>query len=382
LDCLPIDCLKLNYTINFIEMSTKIKSIDVIPIEIELNEPFSISVGSKIYLKNGLFGTGECGRYRSIHAETPQGVFEAGKMLAPLLIGQDVTNIRSCMSILDTNFVGNASIKCAFDMALYDLNAKILNIPLYQLLGGKHNRPIFTDMTVGLLSTEDMVHRAITYQKQGFPSLKIKLGDQIIENDISRVKAIRHAVGIDIPLRIDANQGWNYRTAKQFIQQVKNENIEYCEAPILATNFLDLRRLTAQSSIPIMGDESVFSSHDAYNMLATNCIDLLNIKLGKSGGIHHAMKIAAVAEAAGVDCQVGCFAETRVGISALHHFALVWPNIMYHDMDSPLMHTHDPVHGGIQYSDQWEVTVGDHPGHGASFDEDFLGNFDKFSCGT
>lgn len=371
-------------------MSTKIARIDIIPIEIELNEPFSISVGSiayaqntvvKIYLENNSFGTGECGRFRSIHAETPQGVFETGKFLAPLLIGQDATNINECLAILDKNFVGNASIKCAFDMALYDLNAKLLKIPLYQFLGGKHRRPIYTDMTVGLLSVDEMVTRAVGYKEKGFATLKIKLGDTIVENDIERIKAIRQAVGKDIPLRVDANQGWNYRQAKQFLAAVKNENIEYCEAPILATNFSDLKRLTAISPIPIMGDESVFSHRDAYRMIASDCIDLVNIKLGKSGGINHAMKIAAVAEAAGVDCQVGCFAETRVGISALLHYAMVWPNIIYHDMDSPLMHTEDPVIGGLEYSKEWQVKIDDSPGHGASFKEDFLSKFEKFTCG-
>lgn len=370
-------------------MSTKITRIEIIPIEIELNEPFSISVGSiayaqntvvKIFLDNGLFGTGECGRFRSIHAETPKGVFEAGKYLAPFLIGQDATNIRECVSTLDAHFVGNASIKCAFDMAIHDLNAKLLNVPLYQYLGGKHEAAIYTDMTVGLMGVDDMVERAMTYKNQGFPSLKIKLGDTDVTKDVERIKAIRSAVGPDIPIRIDANQGWNYIGAKTVLHELRQENIEYCEAPILATNFTDLARLTSISKIPIMGDESVFSHQDAYRMLASNCIDLVNIKLGKSGGIHHGMKIAAVAEAAGVDCQVGCFAETRVGISALLHFAMVWPNIIYHDMDSPLMHTHDPVKGGLVYSDDWQVTIDDSPGHGASFNEEFLNQFDLFSC--
>jgi len=369
-------------------MSTKIVSIDVIPMEIELSEPFSISVGSiafaqntivKIHLDSGLFGTGECGRFRSIHAETPRGVFEAGKYLAPLLIGQDATNINACISILDANFVGNGSIKCAFDMALYDLNAKLLNIPLYQFLGGKHQNPIFTDMTIGLLPVDDMVNKALAFKEKGFSTLKIKLGDVNVQHDINRVKAIRKAIGQDISLRIDANQGWNYRTAKIVLKEIAQENIEYCEAPILASNTSDLKRLTAFSPIPIMGDESVFNHQDAYRMLASNCIDLVNIKLGKSGGINHAMKIAAVAEAAGADCQVGCFAETRLGISALLHFSLAWTNVIYHDMDSPLMHTHDPVNGGLKYTDDWQVSIDDSSGHGASFDQTFLDQFEKFT---
>ncbi len=370
-------------------MSTKIARIEVIPIQIELNEPFSISVGSisyaqntvvKIYLNNGVFGTGECGRFRSIHAETPQGVFESGKFLAPLLVQQDATNIRHCVSILDSNFVGNASIKCAFDMALYDLNAKLLDIPLHRFLHGKHDRPIFTDMTIGLLDIDQMVEKAKAYKQKGFPALKVKLGDRDWKKDIERIKAIRQAVGYEIPIRLDANQGWNYSQAKSVLKALENENIQYCEAPIPAANFADLKRLTATSPIPIMGDESIFSHHDAYYMLAHNCIDLVNIKLGKSGGIYHAMQIASVAAAAGVDCQVGCFAETRLGISALVHFASAWPHIIYHDLDSPLMHKEDPVVGGLVYKDDWSVAISDTPGHGAQFIDSFLQQFDGFEC--
>lgn len=370
-------------------MLRKITRIDIIPIEIELNEPFSISVGSiayaqntvvKIFTDDNTYGTGECGRFRSIHAETPQGVFEAGKFLAPFLLGLDATNIRHCVSVLDKNFVGHASIKCAFDMALYDLNAKLLNIPLYQFLAGKHDLPIFTDMTIGLMDIDQMVNKSLEYKQKGFPSLKIKLGDTDGQKDVHRIKAIRKAIGYDIPLRIDANQGWNYLTAKTVLSEIATENIQYCEAPIDASNFSDLIRLSRDSAVPIMGDESVFSHKDAYRMLANQCIDLVNIKLGKSGGIYHAMQIASVTAAADVSCQVGCFAETRVGISALIHFASVWPHIIYHDLDSPLMHTEDPVLGGFKYQKNWSVFIDDSPGHGARFTEDFLERFEKFTC--
>ena len=125
-----------------------------------------------------------------------------------------------------------------------------------------------------------------------------------------------------------------------------------------------------------MGDESVFSHQDAYRMLASDCISLINIKLGKSGGICHAMKIAAIAQASGVFCQVGSFSETRVGITALTHFSMAWDNIIYYDLDSPLMQSEDPVIGGMTYHPDWHVTVTEEPGHGADFDPVFLNKFE------
>jgi len=364
----------------------KVKRIEVIPIKIELNDPFVISAGAIshamntvviIHTEGGVFGTGECSRFRSIYAETQNGLVDAGKLIGQALIGKDVTELRSCIRLMDKTFVGYCSIKSAFDMALYDLNAKLVGVPLYRFLGGDKDKKMHTDMTISLLEKKEMVKKAKEYVKQGFPALKIKLGDRPAEKDIERIAAIRKAVGDKIPLRVDANQGWNYYEATKALQGLAEYDVEHCEAPIPAQNFIDLRKLNAESPIPIMGDESVYNHHDAYRMLAEDCMMQINIKLGKSGGICHAMKIAAIAQAAGVYCQVGCFSETRLAITALAHFTMAWDNIVYFDMDSPLMQSIDPVQGGLKYGKDWKVTVTDKPGHGAEFDPKFLKKFEK-----
>ena len=91
------------------------------------------------------------------------------------------------------------------------------------------------------------------------------------------------------------------------------------------------------------------------------------------------MKIASIAEGAGVYCQVGSFSETRLGITALVHFSKVWPGIIHFDLDSPLMQSEDPVEGGMVYHKDWSVTVSDAPGHGADFDPEFLKRFETFT---
>lgn len=367
------------------QMNNRISKIEITPLKIKLTEPFVISKGPlthasitivRIYLSDGQYGTGECCPYRTIHGETQVGTVAAGKDLANLLLGQNALEIRHCIKLIDKNLAGNASIKCAFDMALYDLNAKLLGLPLYKYLQGDNNKTISTDMTVSLLKPEKMVEKALKFKEDGFPVLKVKLGDRPGVKDIDRVSAIRKAVGDDLPLRIDANQGWNYLEASRVLEGICDMNIEHCEAPIPSGNFIDLHKLNANSPIAIMGDESVFSHQDAYRMLAADCISLINIKLGKSGGICHAMKIAGIAQAAGVYCQVGSFSETRLGITALTHFAKAWDNIIYFDLDSPLMQSEDPIQGGMVYHKDWSVTVDDTPGHGADYDSSFLKRFE------
>ena len=89
------------------------------------------------------------------------------------------------------------------------------------------------------------------------------------------------------------------------------------------------------------------------------------------------MKIASIAESFGIDCQVGSFSESRLGITALVHFSLAWDNIIFFDLDSPLMHSEDPIIGGMEYHKDWKVTVTDAPGIGADYDPTFLRNFDS-----
>lgn len=366
----------------------QIKRIDIIPIQIKLTEPFVISKGPltharntviRIYIQDGLYGTGECCPYRTIHGETQQGTVAAAQDIARSLIGDDSREIQAIVKKVDKALAGNASIKGAFDMALYDLRSKMLGIPLYRYLDGDQNKKIYTDMTVSLLEVDKMVKKATEFVKDGFPVLKVKLGDRPSTKDIERISAIRDAVGMDIPIRIDANQGWNYLEAKQALMGMAEMNIQHCEAPIPAGNILDRQKLRDESPIPIMGDECVFSHQDAYINLAGGAIDLINIKLGKSGGICHGMKIAAIAEAAGVYCQVGSFSETRLGITALVHFSMACENVIYYDLDSPLMQSEDPVQGGMVYHKDWEVTVDESPGHGADFDPVFLKRFEKIT---
>ena len=363
-----------------------IDRIEIYGIQIKLDEPFVISKGAltharntvvKIFDHNGNFGTGECCPFRSIHGETQAGTLAFAKDLAEAMIGRNPEEIHNLVHLMNKMIVGNASVKSAFDMALYDLNAKNTGKPLYAFLGGSKDRVIMTDNTVSLLPEDKMVGKAQKFVDQGFTILKLKLGDRPAKNDISRVKAVRKAVGDHITLRVDANQGWNYVEAKKALYGMVDYNIEHCEEPVHAPNLIDQARLVEISPIPLMADEAVFSHTDALRIVRSKAADLINIKLGKSGGIYNAMKIASIAEAGDINCQLGCFSESRLGISAMAHFDLAWNNILYHDLDSPLMLSEDPVSGGITYNKDWTIEVPDTPGHGADFDPSFLSRFDK-----
>jgi len=196
--------------------------------------------------------------------------------------------------------------------------------------------------------------------------------------DLRRIKAIRQAVGEGFPIRIDANQGWDPSAAVLAVRDLAGLDIEVCEQPVAHWNHAALKHVREQSPVPIMADESLFDHHDAFKLASMGACDLFNIKLAKAGGIRTAVKIDAIAQAAGIPCMVGCMLETRLGLSAAAHFVSAHPNVKYVDLDSAFALAEDPVKGGIAY-DGGLVRLPDAPGHGADIEPGFLAGLESIT---
>jgi L-alanine-DL-glutamate epimerase-like enolase superfamily enzyme len=360
-------------------MSTPtITQIDVYKLSIRLQKPFRISLGVedtaknilvKIQTSDGQHGLGEGPPFHAITGETQGIAFEAARAFAQLLIGENPMDIETRMLQLNAFVPHNTAAKCAFDMALYDLLGKYAGLPLYALLGGP-KRTVHTDLTIGIDTPEVMAQEALSIQKRGFPAIKVKLGTTRA-NDLARIQAIRDAVGPAIPLRIDANQGWDASTAVLTLNDLAPYGIQYCEEPVAHWNNQAMKYVREHSPIAIVADESVFDHHDALRLASMGACDYFNIKLSKAGGIHTALKINGIAEGAGIHCMVGCMTETRLALTAAAHFVSARPNVHFADLDGCLNLAEDPVDGGITY-DGGAITLPDAPGHGADIKPDFL----------
>ncbi len=356
----------------------KIESVDIYKADIPFHEPFKIAImevtcAESIFIKikttDGIYGMGEANPYRAITGET-QAINLAGAVdLAKLIIGKDPLDIEERMQEIDKFLVHNSTLRSAFDMALYDILGKAANLPLYAVLGGGE-RVFWTDNTIGIADPDVMAQKAESFMNAGFKAIKVKLGTTEVQ-DVARILAIRKVIGGKLPIRVDANQGWDYRTALATLQALGPLGIEYCEQPVAHWDYMNMCRLRENSPIAIMADESLFDHHDAYKLASMGCCDYFNIKLAKSGGIHTALKINAIAEGAGIRCMVGCMTETRLGLTAAAHLVSARTNIHYADLDGHMMLKEDPVIGGAQYRGG-EITVPDSPGHGADIDLDFL----------
>lgn len=347
-----------------------ITQLRVVHTPLKLHTPFKTALRTaheidsiEVYLDTdaGLTGCGATAPTLVITGDSKEGI--AGVLLGPIqaaLIGQDARQLNRLLDTVQHACIGNTSAKAAADIALHDLFAKWLEQPLYAVLGGY--KPLTTNMTIGLDTPEVMQQAAQKAVADGFDTLKIKVGNNP-GLDIERMQAIVANVPSSTRFRLDANQGWTAKDAVSVIRQLEalNLNIDWVEQPVLARDFGGMKYVTDKVATKIMADESVFSPLDAFTLISERCVDLLNIKLLKCGGIAQAQKIADLAAIHHMPCMIGSMMESSVSVSAAAHFAASHSNVLYCDFDAPLWLSAAPQ--GLSYQGQ-QVSLSQRPGLG------------------
>lgn len=351
----------------------RIKDIQIGRISVPLVRPFKTALRTvnsvedvivKIITDTGNIGYGEAPPTAVITGDTKGSIICAIEdNIKNTIVGMDIDNFEELMLKLDKSIVKNTSAKAAVDIALYDLYGQLYKAPLYKLLGG-YRKEIITDITISVNSPEQMALDSIDAIKHGYKTLKIKVGVDS-DMDIKRMKAIREAVGYDVDLRIDANQGWKPKEAVYTLRKMEDAglNIEFVEQPVEAHDVEGLKFVTDNVNIPVMADESVFSPADALKIMQMRAADLVNIKLMKTGGLHNALKICSMAETYGVECMIGCMLEAKVSVTAAVHLAAAKSVITKIDLDGPVLCSEDPVEGGAVFED-YKISLSDEPGLG------------------
>ncbi len=341
--------------------------------------PFTIATGTmhfaqniflRIYTDEEVYGVGECSAFPMIVGETQATCFEMAKDFAATWKGKNPLQIEERMNELHSFTAYNSTIKSAFDMALYDIAAKKAMKPLYAYLGGI-KKSMETDLTIGISTPAEMAQTAVNYKNRGVNIIKVKLGKNPDE-DIERIKQIREAIGSEILLRIDANQGWTRDGALYALTELDKYHIQFCEQPMRRYDDPYLPELHKNSPIPIMADESVFDHYDAERLIAAKACRYINIKFAKSGGMLEAEKIDTLCEQNNIPCMMGGMLESRIALTAFAHFASAKNNIQFYDMDTCMLgHKKDPVKGGVRYNG-FVVELPDNMGIGADADDGFL----------
>jgi L-alanine-DL-glutamate epimerase-like enolase superfamily enzyme len=358
-----------------------IKQIEIYPVTLAYKEPFRISAGPssesnnvvvKIVTDYDVIGWGESSPSKRVTGETAETVIKTLDKIASKMIGLCPLRIEQDVEVMDSIIAGNPAAKAAIDIALHDILGNTACKPLFMLMGG-YRTEVMTDITLSIKSPKEMGRDALKAVKKGFKALKVKVGVNPAE-DVERIKLIREAVGNDVQIRIDANQGWTAKQAIEALNKMEKFNIQFAEQPVPAENMKDLVNVRKNSPIPIMADESVHSPEDALRLIQAEAVDLINIKLMKSGGILKGRKIADIAEAAGIPCMIGCMGESEIGIAAGAHLAAAVKNIQYADLDSDILLKDKLVEkGGTKVKDSMRIFSKWHGLGVKELDEKFLG---------
>lgn len=350
-----------------------ITEIHIAQLTIPLIRPFITAVRRTEYVDDvvimiktdrGMIGYGSAASTPAITGDSTESIIRAiTNILGPQLIGRSISELNLLLQMNNQKISGNSSAKAAIDIALHDLFAQYCGLPLYKVLGGNTNS-INSCITVSVKASDEMVADAIDLVNQGHRTIKIKLGLNPLD-DIERVRAIRQALGNDIRLLVDANQGWSCEDALKVIAAFKQQqlNIPLIEQPISAQNLPHLKTISDQVDCSIIADEACFSPEDALNIAKMNACNGVNIKLMKSGGIENAQAIYNIAKTAKMEIMVGCMLESPIGIAAIASFAASKPDIFYADLDPIFLIRENYVLGGAQRSGS-NIVLSDKPGLG------------------
>lgn len=293
-------------------------------------------------------GIGETAPAR-FYGETVQSVSAALEIIAPAL-PKDLDAIHDVMGVVETTLGGNYAAKSAIDMALHDRLGKKLGVPLYQLWGLNPHQTPCTSFTIGLDEPEIMAEK--TRHAEAYPILKVKLGTP---QDIEIIQKLREVT--DKPIYVDANTAWTPKEAVRKIRELAKYGVELVEQPTKPSDLAGLKFVREHSELPIIADESVKRASDIPVLAA--CVDGINIKLVKCGGLLEAHRMINVARAHGLLVMIGCMIESSLGITAAAHLT---PLVDYADLDGHLLIANDPYTGVTL--DKGQLVLPNRPGIG------------------
>jgi L-alanine-DL-glutamate epimerase-like enolase superfamily enzyme len=338
----------------------RITRIEAWSVELKLTEPYTIAyetvesttnVFVRLHTDGKHVGHGCAAPDPHITGETPAEVLEAMSDTAPAaLVGFDPVHLVQVILRLRDVVGARRSAVAALDMAVHDLHAQVLGVPLSRLLGAAGRPCMRTSVTIGILDEAATVEAARRWVGAGFCALKLK-GGLDVESDITRVWKVREVVGRDIELSFDANQGYSPAQAVAWVKGCAGAGLAYLEQPTQKQSPALLGEVQQQSPIPVMADESVATLDDAEALAPRGWAQLINVKLQKVGGLGAAREIDEVGARHGVGLMVGCLDECALSVAAGLHFALARPNVRFADLDSHLTIDGDPTAEAVTVRD-------------------------------
>jgi len=362
---------------------TTIERISLHPVRVPLHTPFVTSLRRatqaasllvEVIDSDGRSGWGEAPQVWQVTGESFAGASAAieGPLSAQLL-GRDPADVIGLTDAIAQAIVGNLSAKAALDVALHDLAARTVGIPLARYLGAPSERmTVRSDVTLSVGTVDAIADDAVAKVAAGFTLLKAKVGTDA-RGDVDRVRAIRAAVGPGIGIRLDANQGWTAKEAVATMSAIEaaDVDVELVEQPLPAHDLAGMAFVTTRIATPVLADESVYGLRDLVRVIETRAADMVNVKLAKCGGLRIARTLLDLARAHGLGTVVGSMMETSVGIGAAGSLVAAYDSPAtgrlwsVSDLDAAWWLAESAVVGGAVYEGA-AVRLADAPGLGVT----------------
>lgn len=325
----------------------KIVSVQPYPLSYPLEVPFQDATGIwtdwstvlvKITAEDGCFGWGEIGPLHGGGIQVFNAIVE--HKLAPLLIGENLFD----REFLYNKMLGTGTSSYAFgqkgaivtaiagiDIALWDLAGKILQTPLYNLLGGKcHTRlPTYASGFFGKdgrsLTAEECGTEAQSYRDRGFKGVKMKIGFGR-DIDLKNLEAVRTALGPDLGIMVDANQGFSYHDIVAFAKDLADFNLTFLEEPLPINDMDAMADLIKAVDIPVAAGENYYTRYEFRDLLVKRAVNIVQPDIIHAGGISETKKIIDMASCWNIP--VAPHIHATVGVAASIQLLVSTPDVL------------------------------------------------------
>jgi len=364
----------------------KITRVEVFPIGMPYAKPYEQATGVtkmarrvvvKLHTDEGIVGLGEASTLLPNRTGESAQVIAVviANLFAPLLLGENPLEMQQVMQKLrkaSMDKYGFLYSKTAIDMALHDIAGKAYNVPVAALLGGVVRTSIGVARSVPLAAPEEVARAAERLRREGYKMITVKAGlDPVM--DLERVKAVRAAVGDGFPVEVDVNQGYRADVAVRWLSKMEEYEIENVEQPCPWWDLAGMAEVTRALRCTVTADESMLCAAEAMNLVRQQAADAFTIKVAKCGGFLQSKRIAAIADAAGLSCNMGSEHPAGIGTAAMAHFWASTPEIIDSiGYGSPLERfADDIIKEPIQFKDG-VVHLPPGPGLGVEVDDEKL----------